>query len=242
MTSRKTFGAASALALLAFTAPLAAKTISFTAHFEAENLGGIPYPLAEQPATLEVEIGIDETSEPDVTSEGDPGESFAGYGSAVTSFTYEAFGAGGNTLGSWAAFDAELAIANLSEFDGIFLESNTITGPLPLERMILNISGDANLFADASLDMLAAGTLGAMTAGEVFFILDVEGAPSLGMQFLIDFNSVDVVDGAIGEETPLAPVPLPAGMPLLLGSLAAFVVWRRRTQPNTGQLPIGRSV
>lgn len=212
---------------VALASPVDAKTISFTGLFEAENFVGFEYPLAEQPATLEVIIDLDETSAPDVVADIGAGETIAQYFSAVTSFSYEAFGVGGNTLGSWTASDTLLLVSSLNTMDMVLFTSEAATGPGPLDRILLTFEGDANVLSGSDLEMLATGTLGAMTTGEFIVLQDQDNAPAIGMQFLIDFDSVQVFDDpSSGGGTPAA-VPLPASLPLLLVGFWALRLVKR---------------
>lgn len=214
--------------LVALVNPVDAKTISFTGLFEAENFVGFEYPLAAQPATLEVVIDIDEAVAPDVSADNGLGDTTALYNSAVTSFTYEAFGIGGNTLGAWSAPDVELQISSLNVIDVVIFRSQTATGPGPLDRFLLTFEGDANVLSGSGLEMLATGTLGAMTTGEFYILQDQENAQAIGMQFLIDFDSIAVLDDpSSGGGTP-AVVPLPASLSLLLAGFGAFGLVKRR--------------
>lgn len=214
---------AAVVALAAVLAnPVDAKTISFTGLFEAENFVGFEYPLAEQPATLEVIIDIDETTAPDVAADNGLGDTSAHYYAAVTSFTYEAFGIGGNTLGTWSVPDVELQISSLNVMDIVVFQSDAAMGPGPLDRLLVMFEGDANLLSGSGLEMLATGTLGAMTTGEFYILQDQENAQAIGMQFLIDFDSIAVLDDPSSGGGSPAAVPLPASLPLLLAGFGAL--------------------
>ncbi|WP_299777845.1 VPLPA-CTERM sorting domain-containing protein [uncultured Roseobacter sp.] len=215
--------------LMAFAAPVAAKTISFTGLFEAENYPGGSSPFAEQPATLDMVIEIDPEVQPETYQEVPGNGSISAYSSAVTSFTYEAFGAGGASLGLWSVADLSMGVIDtpIENIDLFTVQSNTVTGPAPLETLLMFIEGDTNIFSGSGLDQLTTQTLQAMHTGRIDLFTEVDGM-GFGIRFAIDFDSIEVVDDMSSGDTPPSAVPLPASLPLVLAAFGALGMAKRR--------------
>ncbi len=234
MTSRTTFAAVAAAASIAFTAPLAAKTISFTAALESESYMGMPSPFAEQPATLNVVIELDEDAEAGLGIGGADGSDLK-YPEAVISFEYEAFGPLGASLGAWSASDVELTIGEFDSplHDGVQFFSQDTTGPDPLNWVFLLFEGDPDIWDSHDIANLTEESLQAMSLGWID-LYTIAGDGALGVRFAIDADSISVS----GPNDPIdpnpTPVPLPAGLPLLVAGLGAFGVIRRRRSGATG--------
>ncbi|WP_299830054.1 VPLPA-CTERM sorting domain-containing protein [uncultured Roseobacter sp.] len=224
-------GAMTTALLMAFAAPVAAKTISFTGLFEAENYPGGSSPFAEQPATLDVVIEIDTEVPSDMYQELPGNGSASEYSSAVTSFTYEAVGAGGASLGLWSVTDLVMVVvdAPVPNINTFILNSNTATGPAPLDTLFLLMEGDANIFSGSGLDQLTTQTLQAMHTGHLDLFTDVDGM-GFGIRFAIDFDSIEVVDDMSPGDTPPSAVPLPASLPLVLAAFGALGLAKRRNK------------
>ncbi|MGZ2256912.1 VPLPA-CTERM sorting domain-containing protein [Roseobacter sp. A03A-229] len=230
MTRYPTLCAALVAALTALSTPLAAKTISFTGLFDAENYQGEPSPFSEQPVELGVVIEIDDSAPADDFNETPGNGSASAYYSAVSSLSYEAFGPGGGSLGQWFASDVELAIADLpgTNIDTVQFLSNTAGGPGPISDLWIRFEGDTNIFSGSGLDVLTTDALQAMHTGSAWLFTEFNGA-AFGISFDIDFNSIEVVaDPLPGPDQP-TPVPLPAGLPLLLVGLGALGMIHRKT-------------
>ena len=211
-------------AVLGLTGPLAAKTVSFTALFDAEGYQGLPSPFAEQPATLDVVIGIDDAAVPDQFSEVEGLGQSSGYLNAITSLDYAAYGAGGTPLGAWSATGTELLIGDTVAGDAVSIFSQGATGPAPLDTFYLLFEGETNLFSGSGVDVMTTDVLKAMTK-VTLNLYQVVGDGAIGVGFAVDPDTI-VVTG----DTPPAPVPLPAGLPLLLAGLGARGLAKGRTQ------------
>ncbi|MGZ2256911.1 VPLPA-CTERM sorting domain-containing protein [Roseobacter sp. A03A-229] len=225
MTRYTTLCAALVAALTALSTPLAAKTISFTAALESESYMGTPSPFSEQPATLDVVIELNDDPGP-VDGKADGNGISASYTEAVASFAYEAFGALGNSIGAWSASNVVLTIDDFLTGDSAQFFSQETTGPEPLDWMLLLFEGDANLWASNAVDNLTTDTLKAMTTTWID-LYTIAGDGAIGARFAVNPDSIVVTDPNDPIDPNPAPVPLPAGLPLLLSGLGAFG-WVRR--------------
>ncbi|MGZ2256910.1 VPLPA-CTERM sorting domain-containing protein [Roseobacter sp. A03A-229] len=209
-------------ALVTASTPLAAKTISFTGELDLYNYGGPEEPFGGVPGSIDVFIEVDETAEPDSIEDGGLAQ-LANYFTAVQSLTYEVFDGAGDQLGSWSAFDVQIQMLDFGGGDGIQFFSTDISGPEPLNRMQLLFEGAPGVWSNMTLDEVTQDALQNMTnAWMDINILVGEGA--FGARFAIDSDSIEVAE----QNDPIpSPVPLPAGLPLLLAGLGAFG-WVRR--------------
>lgn len=214
-------------ALIAFCAPVSAKSISFTGILDFENYVGSEQPFSEQPATLDVTIGIDTSAPVDSSVDsGGLGQS-ASYLTAVTSAQYEAFGVGGNSIGSWSASDFELTIVDFVFGDSFHFFSGNATGPAPLNNLLIFFDSPAETFSGTGLDLLTEENLKALSTG-VIGISSFLGDGAIGASYLIDGDSIVVTTD---DDPRPSVVPLPAGLPLLLAGWGALGLVRYRKRP-----------
>ncbi|WP_299676756.1 VPLPA-CTERM sorting domain-containing protein [uncultured Roseobacter sp.] len=209
-------------ALLTSAAPLAAKSIMFSGELELYNYGGLDQPFGALPNSINVSIELDEDQPPTAVEDGGVAQ-LAIFQTAVQSFSYDVFGALGGLLGSWSADDVQIQMLDYILGDGIQFFSTNISGPEPLNRMQLLFEGAPGVWSNLMLDEVTEDVLRNMTTAWMDINVII-GEGAFGARFAVDTDSITVSDPS--DPAP-SPVPLPAGLPLVLAGLGAFGLVRR---------------
>ncbi|GFE51342.1 hypothetical protein So717_30950 [Roseobacter cerasinus] len=214
-------------ALFTGAAPLTAKSIDFSGEIELYNYLGPDLPFGAEPAFIDVSIEFDDEEPPAILEDGGVAQ-LAVFQNAVQSLSYEVFDEFGAALGLWSASDVQIQMLDFILGDGVQFFSTDIEGPDPFNRMQLLFEGAPGVWSTLTLDEITEDVLRNMTTAWMdinFFI----GEGPFGARFAIDTDSIVVTDPS-GPR--VSPVPLPAGLPLLLAGLGAFGVIGRLRKAN----------
>ena len=131
------------------------------------------------------------------------------------------FGVGGNGMISITAVaDQDILLTSISGRDNSVDRTTSITPPLPFDVLAGSFTIlDQATFAETTGSLALGNYL--LTAGTSFTITD--GANGNALQRFI-LSSFDF------EAATTAPIPLPAGLPLLLAGLGGLAVMKRRKE------------
>lgn len=213
------------------TTPLAAATFNFNLAFVTEEFPNVPDPFGmDQPARASGTISFNDMP----TFGGTFGPTITSYSGVGTEFTFTVFDAFDNALGSFAGltpfdtlvFDNSDQTTVVGETDGFSFATTRNTGTGAFANIsptaVLAVFLPTDTFDDQGFDNVTLDNI-ALSSARPDILTDDGLVPAVSL--FIEFD--DTNDFALFGG-PIAPVPVPASLPLMVGGLGLFAMAARR--------------